>query len=71
MGSLLNIQNSIIPQVQGQLYAISQTVQTKTAILANISSIPANILGLITISCVMYGICSLISLKKGALLNEE
>ncbi len=69
--SLLNIQNSIIPQVQGQLYAISQTVQAKTAILANISSIPANILGFLAISFVMYGICSLISLKKGALLNEE
>ncbi len=69
--SLLNIQNSIIPQVQGQLYAISQAVQTKTAILANISSIPANILGFLAISLVMYVICSLISLKKGALLNEE
>ena len=69
--SLLNIQNSIIPQVQGQLYAISQAVQAKTAILANISSIPANILGFLAISLVMYGICSLISLKKGALLNEE
>ena len=67
----MNIQNSIIPQVQGQLYAISQTVQAKTAILANISSIPANILGFLAISFVMYGICSLISLKKGALLNEE
>lgn len=69
--SLFNIQNSIIPQVQGQLYAISQAVQAKTAILANISSIPANILGFFAISFVMYAICSLISLKKGALLNEE
>ncbi len=69
--SLLNIQNSIIPQVQGQLYAISQAVQAKTAILANISSIPANILGFLTVSCVMYAICLLLNLKKGALLNEE
>lgn len=69
--TLLNIQNSIIPQVQGQLYAISQAVQAKTAILANISSIPANILGFLTVSCVMYAICLLLNLKKGALLNEE
>lgn len=69
--SLLNIQNSIIPQVQGQLYAISQAVQAKTAILANISSIPANILGFLTVSCLMYAICLLLNLKKGALLNEE
>lgn len=69
--SLLNIQNSIIPQIQGQLYAISQTVQAKTAILTNISSIPANILGFLTICCVMYAIGLLISLKKGTLLNEE
>lgn len=69
--SLLNIQNSIIPQVQGQLYAISQAVQAKTAILANISSIPANILGFLTVSYLMYAICLLLNLKKGALLNEE
>ena len=69
--SLLNIQNSIIPQVQGQLYVISQAVQAKTAILTNISSIQANILGFLTLGAVMYAICYLMSLKKGPILNEE
>ncbi len=61
--SLLNIQNSIIPQVQGQLYLISNAIQNKTAFLANVQTIPANIIGFGMILGVMYAMCQLIALK--------
>lgn len=69
--SLLNIQNSIIPQVQGNLYALSQAVQNKTAILANFATIPANILGFLIISFMMYIICTTLTLQKGKNVNER
>lgn len=61
--SLLNIQSSIIPQVQGQLYLISNAIQNKTAFLANVQTIPANIIGFGMILGVMYAMCQLIALK--------
>lgn len=61
--SLLNIQSSIIPQVQGQLYLISNAIQYKTAFLANVQTIPANIIGFGMILGVMYAMCQLIALK--------
>ena len=59
----MNIQSSIIPQVQGQLYLISNAIQNKTAFLANVQTIPANIIGFGMILGVMYAMCQLIALK--------
>ncbi len=61
--SLLNIQSSIIPQVQGKLYSISNVIQNKTAFLTSIQTIPANIIGFCIILGVMYAMCQLIALK--------
>lgn len=69
--SLLNIQNSIIPQVQGQLYAISEILQAKTAILTNMNSVYANILGFLAIGFITYTMCRFMIGKKGVILNEE
>lgn len=44
--SLLNMSDSFIAQTQGQIYAVSEIIQTKTAILTSIPNIAANIIGI-------------------------
>lgn len=48
--SLLNISDSIVFQTRGLIYTLSETLQNKIAILANIEPLTANITGLILIS---------------------
>ena len=47
--SLLNISDSFIAQTQGHIYSIAELIQTKTAVLTHIASIPANIIGLMIV----------------------
>ncbi len=61
--SLLNIHNSVIMQVQGQIYTAAEAFQAKTSILTNMASIPANIIGLLIIGIAMYAICILLNNK--------
>ena len=58
--SLLNIHSSLISGTQGHLFALSETVQAKTAVLASISSIPANIIGLTAVGITMYFVCMML-----------
>ena len=44
--SLLKMSDGFTAQTQGQIYALSQAIQSKTAILANLPSVMANLLGL-------------------------
>ncbi len=62
--SLLNMSDSFVAQTQGQIYAISEVLQTKTAILTNLPSVAANLTGCLTLillafvmfrSCCQYG----------------
>ncbi len=69
--SLLNIQNSIIPQIQGKIYLFSEAIQNKTSILANFESISANIAGLLIVSVVMFLLCLCVDFKKEAKLNAR
>ncbi len=58
--SLLNMSDSFVAQTQGQIYAISEVLQTKTAILTNLPSVAANLTGclaLILLAFVMFRSC--------------
>lgn len=62
--SLLNMSEAFVEQTQGALYNMSELIQTKTAILAQIPSVPANIAGLLAIAFVMYAVCMILTHKK-------
>lgn len=61
--SLLNMSNAFVEQTQGQIYALSENLQAKTAILTNMPSAIANIIGLITLVFAAAILCCLM-LKK-------
>lgn len=63
--SLLNISDAFISQTQSSLYAISEALQAKTAILLNFAPSIANIAGLMILAVLMYFACSF-SLVGGA-----
>ena len=52
--SLLNMSDSFVAQTQGQIYAISEAIQTKTAILTSMPPIYANIIGIFAVTIVAY-----------------
>ena len=52
--SLLNMSDSFVAQTQGQIYAISEAIQIKTAILTSIPSVYANLIGLLAVTIVAY-----------------
>jgi len=52
--SLLNMSDSFVAQTQGQIYAISEAIQTKTAILTSIPSVYANLIGLFAVAIIAY-----------------
>lgn len=58
--SLLNIHSSLIAGTQGYLFTLSEAVQTKTAVLAAMPSIPANIVGLAAVGITMYFVCMML-----------
>ena len=62
--SLLNISDSFVAQTQGQIYAISEVIQTKTAILTSFPSVYANIIGIAIIILLCFVTSSSLSLKK-------
>ena len=55
---------SFVEQTQGYLYNLSELVQAKTAIFAQIPSVPANIAGLLAVAVLMYGACIILTNKK-------
>ena len=61
--SLLNISDSVVAQTQWQLFNIAEALQTKTAILSQISPIAANIAGLLIVCAAMYFVCLIINRK--------
>lgn len=62
--SLLNMSESFVEQTQGYFYNLSEIIQAKTAILAQIPAIPANILGLLAVAFIMYAACIILTNKK-------
>ncbi len=52
--SLLNMSNSFVAQTQGDIYALSQLIQTKTAILASMPSTFANLSGLLLVAVISF-----------------
>lgn len=62
--SLLNMSESFVEQTQGYFYNLSEIIQAKTAILAQIPAIPANILGLLSVAFIMYAACIILTNKK-------
>ena len=54
--SLLNISDSVIMQTQNVLYPLIEAVQTKTAVLADMALIPANILGMLAVGALMSAV---------------
>ncbi len=68
--SLLNMQNSLIPQIQGKIYLLSEAIQNKTSILANFESISANMAGLLIACFTMFLVCLFINIKKDIKTNE-
>lgn len=62
--SLINMSESFVEQTQGYLYNLSELVQAKTAIFAQIPSVPANIAGLLAVAVLMYAACIILTNKK-------
>lgn len=62
--SLLKISDTFAAQTQGQIYAFSEAIQAKTALLASIPSVAANISGLVLIALFAYVICYCLTDKK-------
>lgn len=62
--SLLNIHSSLISGTQGHLFALSEAIQAKTAVLAAMPSIPANIIGLAAVGITMYFVCIMLKPVK-------
>lgn len=59
--SLLNISDSVVMQTQSIMYSLAEAVQAKSAILAAMPSVFANIFGLLIVSIVMLAACLLLS----------
>ncbi len=68
--SLLNMSESFVAQTNGHIYAISESIQAKTAILANLPSIPANILGLAAAAILMF-VCVYFLIDRKAKVYEK
>ena len=62
--SLLNMSDSFVAQTQGQIYAMSEAIQTKTAVLTSIPSVYANIIGVGIIMILALSTFSLVSYKS-------
>ena len=56
--SLLNISNSVVEQTQSVVYTVSEALQAKTAILANMPFTSGSIAGLFAVAALMYLTCS-------------
>lgn len=68
--SLLKLSDAVIMQTQGYIYNLAEIIQTKTAILANISSFAANIAGIVAITLLMYIISLFLNRKVEAVKVE-
>lgn len=69
--SLLNMSDSFVAQTQGYIYSISELIQSKAAILAQIPSIMANLGGLALIAILMFAICKLLTAKKAEVYEQQ
>ena len=61
--SLLKMSDSMVMQTQGILYSISESIQAKTAVLAQIQPIAANISGIIITALLMAAVGYILSYK--------
>lgn len=52
--SLLNMSDSFVAQTQGQIYALSEMLQAKIAILTNLPSVFANLIGYFTVILIAF-----------------
>ena len=69
--SLINMSDSFVAQTQGYIYSISELIQSKAAILAQIPSIMANLGGLALIAILMFAICKLLTAKKAEVYEQQ
>lgn len=61
--SLLKMSDSMVMQTQGVLYSISESIQAKTAVLAQIQPIAANVSGIIITALLMAAVGYMLSYK--------
>lgn len=61
--SLLKMSDSMVMQTQGVLYSISESIQAKTAVLAQIQPVVANVSGIIITALLMYALGYILSYK--------
>lgn len=61
--SLLKMSDSMVMQTQGVLYSISESIQAKTSVLAQIQPIAANISGIIITALLMAAVGYMLSYK--------
>ena len=61
--SLLKMSDSMVMQTQGILYSISESIQAKTAVLAQIQPIAANVSGIIITALLMAAVGYMLSYK--------
>ncbi len=61
--SLLNVSDSVVLQTQNILYAISEALQSKTAVLTSLPAVLGNISGLLAAAALMFLICKMLNRK--------
>ena len=62
--SLLNMSNAFVEQTQGQIFAISNALQAKTAFLVNLPQSAANITGLLALAAITGILCIVMTQKS-------
>ena len=67
--SLLNISDSVVMQTQGILYSLSEALQNKSAVLANMPL--GGVAGMVAAAVLMYAICFVMSKKMVVETNEQ
>ncbi len=69
--SLINLSDSFMAQTQGYIYSISEALQAKTAILTQLPSAFANILGLLVVTVLMLTVCKLLTVKQAQVYEKQ
>lgn len=68
--SLINMSDSFVAQTQGYIYALSELIQTKSAILTQLPPVIANIGALAIVTLLMITICKLLTWEKASAYEQ-
>ena len=69
--SLINMSDSFVAQTQGYIYALSELIQTKSAILTQLPPVIANIGALAIVTLLMITICKLLTWEKASAYEQQ